>query len=63
LSKLTASKLLAAQHAFKHHYGKTISAYTPEKRIEGAKQLIKEGKSTLEFIAYEIGYANRSGLI
>jgi AraC-like DNA-binding protein len=40
LSKLTASNVLAVQQAFKHHYGKTILAYTLEKRIELAKQLI-----------------------
>ena len=55
--------MLAVQPAFKHIQGKTIFAYTLEKRIKRAKQLIQEGELTLDFIAYEIGYASRSGLI
>jgi AraC-like DNA-binding protein len=62
-SKLEAINVLAVQHSFKHHYGKTILVYTLEKRIDQAKKLLLEEKLTLDYIAYEIGYANRSGLI
>ena len=63
LSQLTRSNVLAVQKAFKHVQGKTILVYTLEKRIERAKQLLLEGELTLDFIAYEIGYASRSVLI
>jgi AraC-like DNA-binding protein len=55
--------VLAVQQAFKHHYGKPILAYTLGKRIEWVKQLIGKGQLTIDFIAYEIGHANRSRLI
>jgi AraC-like DNA-binding protein len=51
------------QHCFKHHFGRTILTYIQEKRVEHAKKLLLEGELTLDYIAYEIGYANRSGLI
>jgi|HubBroStandDraft_6_1064221.scaffolds.fasta_scaffold5517507_1 AraC-like DNA-binding protein len=54
---------MAVQPLFKHLYGKTILTYILEKRIGLAKQLIGEGELTLDYIAYEIGYASRSGVI
>ena len=55
--------MLAVQHCFKHHYGKTILTYILEKRVEHAKKLLAEGELTLDFIAYGTHYANRLGLI
>jgi len=63
LSKQTTSNIFAVQqHCFKHHYGRTILTYILEKRVEQAKKLLVEGELNLDYIAYEIGYANRSGL-
>jgi two-component system, response regulator YesN len=55
--------MLAVHNSFMHHYGRTILVNILEKRVEHAKMLLVEGELTLDYIAYEIGYAKRSGLI
>jgi AraC-like DNA-binding protein len=44
---------------FAHTYGKPISIYLKEKRVEKAKQLLCETKWKIADIAAEVGYENQ----
>lgn len=45
---------------FSQVYGKSISAYLKEKRVEKSKELLEAGRLSIAEIANEIGYENQS---
>ena len=63
LSKKFAISVSTLKRNFKQTYGKSMSEYHLDKKMEYAKQLVTENNGTISEIAYMLGYANVSQFI
>ena len=63
ISELANKSFYSPQYfsrAFKQCYGKTLTEYIIEERMKKAMELLKESDMSVEHIAHEVGYTDRS---
>lgn len=60
LAKLSGINQQKLKRGFKQVFGTTINQYLRDVRLETAKFLIMDGKSTIQDIAERVGYSNQS---
>ncbi|MCB0632354.1 MAG: AraC family transcriptional regulator [Saprospiraceae bacterium] len=60
LAKLSGINQQKLKRGFKQVFGSTINQYLRDVRMETAKCLIMDGKSTIQDIAERVGYSNQS---
>lgn len=60
LSRRSGINQQKLKNGFKQIYGTTISRYLRKARMEAAKYLLMEGRSSIKEIANQVGYSNQS---
>lgn len=60
LAKQSGVNQQKLKHGFKQVFGKTINQYLRDSRLETAKFLIMDGRSSIQDIAERVGYCNQS---
>lgn len=59
LAKMSGVNQQKLKRGFKQVYGKTINQYLRDARLEAAKFMIMDGRSSIQDVAESVGYSNR----
>ncbi|PHN05349.1 helix-turn-helix transcriptional regulator [Flavilitoribacter nigricans] len=59
LAKMSGVNQQKLKRGFKQVFGKTINRYLRDARLEAAKYMIMDGKSSIQDVAERVGYSNR----